>query len=298
LTLTCENGVIHTYIDGVDIALSTSTGTFVEPSGVLNIPQQQNIFIRSIKVYASPLSIENVVKLYTPSNKVIQLGFDSEGYVFDYNVSYSNNSFYFNNIKSPEITLNKNGVYSFYQTPANNVPLFFSFTPDNIDANIIQNFNIQFFSDNDILTDNVKYAANFTASIMNKIVIKADDSSLPNTFYYTSIDNNALSTKINIDSNQVIVFNTADSSTNAQPTYNVQPKYTSDTPVGDFAMVFDAQNQNSLEVNNIFINPNTLTLSTWINFNNLQYTSNPIISQQNNFEFGITKLGNPYFKTL
>lgn len=298
LTLTCENGVIHTYIDGVDIALSTSTGTFVEPSGVLNIPQQQKIFIRSIKVYASPLSIENVVKLYTPSNKVIQLGFDSEGYVFDYNVSYSNNSFYFNNIKSPEITLNKNGVYSFYQTPANNVPLFFSFTPDNIDTNIIQNFNIQFFSDNNILTDNVKYAANFTASIMNKIVIKADDSSLPNTFYYTSIDNNASSTKINIDSNQVIVFNTADSSTNAQPTYNVQPKYTSDTPVGDFAMVFDAQNQNSLEVNNIFINPNTLTLSTWINFNNLQYTSNPIISQQNNFEFGITKLGNPYFKTL
>lgn len=298
LTLTSEKGNISIYINGEEISSSSSIGTFKDPVGVLNIPQQANVFLRSIKIYSSPLSVENVVKLYTPSDKVIQLGFE-EGYVFDYNVTFANNDFYFNNVKSPELELNKNGVYSFYQSPANNnVPLFFSYSNTNINDNTIQNFNIQYFSDDELLDNNIRYAAKFQSSIMNKIVIKADYDSLPNIFYYSSIENELLSKRITLSAIEPLIYNSADSSANAQPTYNVQPEYTSDTPVGEFAMVFDQQNKNSLEINNIYINPNTLTLSTWINYNNLAHNSNPIISQQNNFEFGITKNGKPYFKTL
>ena len=133
---------------------------------------------------------------------------------------------------------------------------------------------------------------------MNKIVIKADYDSLPNIFYYSSIENELLSKRITLSAVEPLIYNSADLSANAQPTYYVQPEYMSDTPVGEFAMVFDQQNKNSLEINNIYINPNTLTLSTWINYNNLVHNSNPLISQQNNFEFGITKDGKPYFKTL
>lgn len=298
LTLISENGTVFVYINGEKVSISTSNGAFQDPNGILSIPQQENILLRSIKVYASPLSVENIVKLYTPADKVIQLGFDSEGYIFEYNVTFSNNDFYFNNVKSPELELHKNGIYSFYQSPNNNVPLFFSSSNNDIDSSIIENFNIQYFSDDTQLVNNIKYATNFQSSIMNRIVIKADLDSLPNNFYYTSIDNHSLSTRISISSNEPLVFNIADTSANAQPTYNIQPQYTSNTPVGEFAMIFDADKENSLEINNIFIDPNTLTLSTWINFNNLKYDSNPIISQQNVFEYGITKNGLTYFKML
>ena len=160
LTLTSENGNISLYINGENISYSSSVGLFVDPVGVLNIPKQANVFLRSIKVYSSPLSVENVVKLYTPSDKVIQLGFE-EGYVFDYNVSFENNDFYINNVKSPELELNRNGVYSFYQSPANNVPIFFSYSNTNISDNVIQNFNIQYFSDDELLDNNIRYAAKF-----------------------------------------------------------------------------------------------------------------------------------------
>ena len=200
-----------------------------------------------------------------------------------------------NSTFSSNLILNKNGVYTFYQTNTTNTkPLVFSY--DGTYENVINdNDEVTYYANNQFLgNDPLQYILKFNKSTSQRKVVFRPNT-LSNVFYNT-IDTSINPINVLVSTNEPVVYNMVDIQNN--PTYTVTPLYSEDTPIGKFAMVFDDSKQHSLTFNNMSIDANNLTLSTWVNMSEFKLEKNPIISQENIFEFGIDNTGKPYLNIL
>ena len=292
ISVISEGGVFRVILNGTEIYPSSTTGIYTSSTGTLTVPSGQNLLIDDIRVYEIAVDSSVLKKLYQSTDKYIQLGFETEGYIFDYDVSLADNKLLINNTLTPPIFMNKQGVYTFNQTTNENAPIVFS-TDGTLDNLIKDNTEIKYVYDTTETHDPIEYALNFMSTTSRKVVVT------PNTleqFYYHSFDTDIASNLVTVDSNQPTVLNTA---SKIQPHYTVQPKYTNNTPVGKFAMSFDSNNQNSLIFDDIDIDTNTMTLSTWVNMSDFtSLSNNPIITQNGQFEFGIDNTGKMYLDLL
>ena len=284
-------------VNGVELYPSSSEGTFVQPTGTLTIPKQNDILIDDTRFFSTVLDEQNISKINQAKGKSIHLSFDSEGYVFDYDVTMPNeNIFLLNNSTfSSNLILNKNGVYTFYQTNTTNTkPLVFSY--DGTYENVINdNDEVTYYANNQFLgNDPLQYILKFNKSISQRKVVFRPNT-LSNVFYNT-IDTSINPINVLVSTNEPVVYNMVDIQNN--PTYTVTPLYSEDTPIGKFAMVFDDSKQHSLTFDNMSIDANNLTLSTWVNMSEFKLDKNPIISQENIFEFGVDNTGKPYLNIL
>jgi hypothetical protein len=81
----------HTYIDGVKLVMSTSSGTYT-PQETRFIINKQDVFVNNIQIYTKydPSIVE---KILTSSEKTVELGYDTQGTVV-YNLGSGRNPTY------------------------------------------------------------------------------------------------------------------------------------------------------------------------------------------------------------
>lgn len=268
--------------------------TYVQPIGRLTIPKQENILIDDTRIYETILDSRSVQKLVSVSGKEIHLSFESEGYIFDYNVTMSNNNFYFNNIKSPYLTINKGGIYTFYQdVKDNSTPLLFS--ENGTYESLFRNLNeIEYFiDDTSIGNDPLQYAMHFDKSTtnINKVMI------YPNTLtklYYNSVESHIISNTIIVSQQEPDMINYGNQT--LKPIYNIRPMYVEDTPIGNFALKLNKDDQTSITFNTVDIDANNMSILMWVKLDD--FKNNPIVTQDGIFEFGLNSNGNTYFNLL
>jgi plastocyanin len=154
---------------------------------------------------------------------------------------------------------------------------------------------VTYYANNEFLgNDPLQYILKFNKSISQRKVVFRPNT-LSNVFYNTT-DTSINPINVLVSTNEPLIYNMVDIQNN--PTYTVTPVYSEDTPIGKFAMVFDDSKQHSLTFDNMNIDANNLTLSTWVNMSEFKLDKNPIISQENIFEFGIDNTGAPYLNIL
>ena len=296
VTVSTENETVRVFINGEEILPTPETANNYDStyaSGTLTIPSQQNVLIDGITVFNTPINATIIDKISSSGNFKIKLDFENPP-IQSFNVSYSNNKFYLNDVVNPVLVLNSNANYTFLQASSNDIPLILSETgtfpvPDS-DA-----LNVSYYINNvNIGNDPLKYSLDFATNDNNKVVLHTDSTT--DLFYHSTTDLEA--TKITVS--QVAfkgIQNVANTSKAAQPVYTMTPVFTTDTKVGEYAMVFDSNQNTALEFNNFLIDANNMTLSAWVNMADFtQQSNNPLISQSNIFEFGIDNTGTTYFK--
>jgi hypothetical protein len=295
VTVSVDGTTVRVFVNGVEILPTGSSVGFVTPlSGSLSIPSQENILIDGITIYDIPVNAEILETIVNSGNFVIHLDFE-EGSIVQYEVSFSNNMFLINGEVAPELTLNSNNYYTFnnYKT---DVPFLISQdgTFPVSDANPV---NVSYFINNvNIGNDPLRYSVEFRNNDNNKVVVLADSVT---PYYYHSTDSEVLPVTINVEqTGRVLVKNKANDANNAQPMYSMVPSFSTNTTLGDYAMVFDSSKQMSFDFNNFQIDANQLTMSAWVNTDFTKQSENPLISQEGIFEFGIDSSGNTYLKLL
>lgn len=295
VTVSVEGNTVKVFVNGQELLPTIETANNFDPvyaTGQLTIPAQENVLIDAITIYNIPVNDTLAEVISNQSDFKISLDFENPPIV-EYNVIYDENKFYLNNIESPQLVFNSNYDYTFLQASSNAIPLILSETgtfpvPDT------DNLNVSYYiNDVNIGNDPLKYSLEFATNDNNKVVLHTDSTS--NLFYHST--NELSPTKITVKQQPFTgIRNKAITSDDAQPVYTMMPAFSTNTVVGEYALVFDATKQTSLEFHNFTIDANNMTLSTWVNTDFSTQSNNPLVSQQGVFEFGIDKTGKSYFK--
>lgn len=283
LTLLVYLEFVEIYMNGEMLQLTNTIGsTFTKPTGTLTLKAQPNILVDDIRIYESTLDSIAISKLISVSGKLVHLSFDSEGDVFDFDVTFKNKCFYLNDKKNPELVLRKGGIFSFYQTNIPyNVPLLFS-ESGTYESLYKDSLEFEYFIDDVSIGNNpLDYIMNFNKGVFrNKVVVYP--FSLTN-FYYNTMNISYSKNTITINPYEHSIINYGNKE--LIPTFNKQPLYTNNTPIGNYALELQSDKQMSISVNTLDLDLNNSTFSAWINLNNK--ATHPIMTQQNIFEFGI-----------
>jgi hypothetical protein len=300
IIVSTDNGIVKLLIDGNEIIPENSTGTLSIPyyEGNLSIPSQSNILIDAPVILHHTITDIQIYYILNVGNLIINLDFE-EGYVDEYTVTYKTNHFYLNGVKSPVLYLNSNITYTFLQNNSNTSPFILSqnsngsFPVSNSDQ-----LNIEYFNNNVSVGKNTTiYSVNCSVNNNNKVVLIADNIT---EFYYHSNTNTIVPTYISVAQLEPKIKNVANTTISAQPIFTIIPSYTNNTIINEYAMVFDSSKLNVLNFENLDINTNYITLSTWVKIDskiNLQ-ENNSIISQEGVFDYGINSNGNQYLNLL
>lgn len=281
-TLIDGSVVMKVFANGEQLFSSGSTGTLsqIDASIPLTIPAQQtDLLVDGIILYDKPISSGMVQSLANTSTFKIKLDFE-DAYITDYNVSFSNNKFYFNeDYERQGLVLNSNVQYTFSQDGTGQ-PLLFS-TAGQFPIPSTDTLNVNYYLNNSLIGNNpTRYAQEYFTSINNKVVVRPKASS--NTLYYHTTSTTLGGTaRVTVKDEEARIRNKASTSASAQPLYIMTPKFTTDTFSGKYAMNFSSQNQDVFSFTNFDFDANESTISMWIK----PGASNiPVLSQEGIFE--------------
>nr|QOI90373.1 hypothetical protein HWQ62_00236 [Pyramimonas orientalis virus] len=291
-----EGSEVTVHVNGVQILPSGSIEGFVTPvTGPLSIPSQENILVDGITLFDIPVNELIIETIVNTGEFVIHLNFE-EGAITDYEVSFSNNLLLLNGEIKPELSLKNNTQYTFHNYNTD-VPFIIS-QAGTFPVSETDLVNVDYFINNvNIGNDPFRYSLEFRNNTNNKVVLLTDVATTPVVYHSTS--SNIVPVAITVEDNGLtLIQNRANDSESAQPTYSMVPSFSTNTTVGDYAMVFDGSQQTAFNFNNFQIDANHMAMSAWVNTDFALQTENPVITQAGIFEFGINSNGNTYLKLL
>lgn len=288
--------VINVFANGEQLFTSGNQGTItaIDTSIPMTVPPEQtDLLIDSIILFDTPAT-DNIIKsLANSSSFKIKLDFE-DAYITNYNVSLSNNKFYFyEGYEGTGLLLNSNVAYTFSQNDFEQ-PLLFS-TAGQFPISDTDTLDVTYYLNNALIgNDPTRYAQEYYTSIDNKVVVRPNSSS-NSLYYHTTSSSLATTTRVTIKDEDARIRNKATINSSAQPTYIMTPQFTTDTLSGNYAMNFSSSNQDFLSFNNFNIDANEMTITMWVKPSE---SNIPLLSQQGIFDIGINSDGQLYFDLL
>jgi hypothetical protein len=282
-----EANKFSVFIDAVQIVSSTGEveQTYVGVSKDLYM-NSTNVEIDELRIYNTKMDITIIELLVNSLTKTVELGFDTEGYVFNYDVIVNNDAIQIND-DSVLHSFHLNGIYTFYQTnTVNSHPITLQET-----NTVNSNQDIIYYID-DVIVTRDEYITNFSANNNRKIVFSPTSISLSlNGISLTSTNENIPPLQLSLSTDDIVVKNKGNYT---NPTFNTI-SYSTNAAVNTLAYKLDTTTS-SLTFPSATVSPN-FTVSTWAKINALPTdgTNYPIVHQNNVFEIGIDSLGRLYF---
>ena len=288
ITITYDTYQFKAYVNGTKVTPSAVTELHENYSGVSRDLRMttSNTLLDAFRVYTTVIDTSLIETLMNQLYKTVDLGLDTEGYVFIYNVIVNNDAIQINE-DSVLHTFNVNGIYTFYQTNSSNShPIMLE------DSNSTggDNSDINYYIDDVIVTRDY-YITNFLSNNNRKIVFIPTSVSLSSSLSIISTNANITPIVLTIENIEIDVHNKGNYE---NPTFD-SVSYTRDAAVNGLAYRFNDQT-NALTFPNVQIAP-SVTVSTWVNISSLpdETACYPIVRQSGVFEFGIDTLGRLYF---
>ena len=288
ITITYDTNQFKAFMNGIKVTPSALTEIHENYSGVSRELRMitSNTLLDEFRVYTTVIDMGIIEFLMNQLYKTVDLGFDTEGYVFIYNVIVNNDAIQINE-DSVLHTFNVNGIYTFYQTNSSNShPIMLE------DSNSTggDNSDINYYVD-DVIVTRDEYITNFASNNNRKIVLIPTSVSLSSSLSIISTNTNITPIVLTIENIEIDVHNKGNY---LNPTFD-SVSYTSDAAVNSLAYRFNDQT-NALTFPNVQVAP-SVTVSTWVNISTLpeETACYPIVCQNGVFEFGIDTLGRLYF---
>ena len=274
ITICFDDNRFTAFIDAVNVVAS-STGLMDNYTGISRdlFMTSTNTHIDEFRIYRTKIDIDIIQNLMNTLKKTVEFGFDTEGYVFNYNVIVNNDALQINDDTTLH-SFNLNGIYTFHQSSTTNshpIMLQDSGTGDG------DNNDIVYYIDDEIVTKN-EYITNFSTNNNRKIVFTPTAISLSSSsITLKSTNTNITPLPLTVVTNEIIVNNKG---IYQNPTFE-SLSYTTDAAVNSLAYRFEGPTS-ALTLPAAQVSPN-LTISTWAKINSLPTSSYPILHQNNVF---------------
>lgn len=278
-----NNGGFVLYINGYRMNVVSTSGIYSPPFGDLYM-KQKNLFIDDVRLYTKS-SYEIVDDIRLTANKLVELCFEDEVYVMDYDIVTTTSHIYFNTKTEPE-KLYPGGTYTFWQTNQNNkYPLIIT------GKDLLQESpDIEYYIDDSVVTLDM-YISVFDNTISRKVVVKPRyfiDNLNPLLYSSTVLEAREFETV----STEAIVFNRGNG---GEPIYT-SINYTNDAAVNKTALVIKSR-ESALTIEN---QPALydMTVSTWLKIESYPLADSPILYQDGVFEIGIDSSGHIFIQNI
>ena len=166
--------VMKVFVNGDQLFSSGTNGTLspIDASIPLTIPPaQSDLLVDGIILFDTPINNNMVQSLANTSTFKLKLDFE-DAYITDYNVSFSNNKFYFNeDYERQGLVMNSNVLYTFTQDGTGQ-PLLFS-TNGQFPVSSDDTLNVTYYLNNSLIGNNTtRYAQEYFTTANNKVVVR------------------------------------------------------------------------------------------------------------------------------